>query len=327
MQKIKVGIIGGSGYVAGELLRCLQFHPKVHIDFVFSHSHAGKTINSIHNDLLAFDNITFTSTPSKDAEVIFLCLGHGNSRSFLEKYSFDKSTCFIDLSNDFRLKNQSTWKTRNFTYGLVDFQKETIRKAQSIANPGCFATGIQLALLPLAKAQMLNQDIHIHAVTGSTGAGKGLTETSHFSWRMANVSIYKPFVHQHLDEIRETLISLQPDLKSKINFIPMRGNFTRGIFTTVYTSCAESEEQLREKYKNFYESMPFTHVTDTAIDLKQVVNTNQCLIHVQKINGNALITCAIDNLIKGAVGQAIQNMNLMCGLDETEGLFFKPNYF
>lgn len=258
---------------------------------------------------------------------MFLCLGHGNSKQFLKEHTFSDSTKIIDLSNDFRLKKDAIFENKNFIYGLVDLNKDAIKKAKYIANPGCFATAIQLALLPLAKAEILQQDIHVHAITGSTGAGRGLKDTSHFSWRNNNLSIYKAFGHQHLGEINESLKQLQSNFSEEINFLPVRGDFTRGIFASLYTKSDLSENELLEIFQEYYNDSPFTHITNKTIHLKQVVNTNNCLLQVQKINDKVLITSMIDNLIKGAAGQAIQNMNLMMGINECTGLHLKAAYF
>ncbi|SHI36336.1 N-acetyl-gamma-glutamyl-phosphate reductase [Mesonia phycicola] len=323
---IKVGIVGSTGYVAGELIRCLQHHPKVEVDFLYSHSQPGELVGSIHQDLGYLD-LQFTDQVNAEVDVLFLCLGHGNSKKFLEKYSFAKTTKIIDLSNDFRLNKDAVFQEKEFVYGLVEANKEKIKQAKHIANPGCFATAIQLALLPLAKNELLKDELHIHALTGSTGAGQKLTETSHFSWRNQNVSIYKAFQHQHLDEIGETLKDLQSGFSEEINFLPLRGDFTRGIFASVYTKSSLSQEELFQHYKTYYQDSEFVHVTEETINLKQVVNTNMAFIQVQKIDGKVLITSVIDNLLKGAAGQAIQNMNLLFDFPENAGLQLKANYF
>jgi len=324
---MKVGIIGSSGYVAGELIRCLLLHPKVEIDFLYSHSKSGQLATAEHQDLLGADELSFSNEINPNVDVLFLCLGHGNSKHFLEQYTFSQSTKIIDLSNDFRLKKDAHFENKNFVYGLVDLNKEQIKNSKYIANPGCFATAIQLGLLPLAKSSLMKNDIHIHAITGSTGAGRSLKDTSHFSWRNNNLSIYKAFSHQHLGEINESLNQLQSDFSKEINFLPVRGDFTRGIFVSLYMKSDLSENELLELFQNYYQDSPFTHITDKTIHLKQVVNTNNCLIQIQKIDGKILITSVIDNLIKGAAGQAIQNMNLMFGIEETTGLKFKASYF
>ena len=324
---IQVGIIGSAGYVAGELIRCLVHHPTVNIDFINSQSNAGNSIDEVHQDLCNERNLKFTAKINLEVDLVFLCLGHGNSKQFLLENTFSENTKIIDLSNDFRLKDSAQFQQQNFVYGLVDLNKESIKTASHIANPGCFATAIQLGLLPLAKHNLLQHDVHINAITGSTGAGQSLSETSHFSWRNNNISIYKAFKHQHLDEIEESIVSMQKNFKNGLNFLPVRGDFTRGIFASIYTNSDLSENELIKLYEDFYKDEPFTFVSKNNIHLKQVVNTNNCLIQIQKIDNKVLITAVIDNLIKGAAGQAIQNMNLMFGLNETTGLNFKANYF
>ena len=324
---MKVGIIGSSGYVAGELIRCLLLHPEVEIDFLYSHSKSGQTASEEHQDLLGESDLVFSKEINPNVDVLFLCLGHGNSKQFLEQHSFSENTKIIDLSNDFRLKKDAHFQNKDFVYGLVDLNKVQIKAAKYIANPGCFATAIQLGLLPLASLGILKNDIHINAITGSTGAGRSLRDTTHFSWRTGNVSIYKAFSHQHLGEIGESLNQLQTGFSEEINFLPVRGNFTRGIFASIYTKSDLSENELLEIFQKYYKDAPFTHITNKTIHLKQVVNTNNCLIQIQKIDGKVLITSVIDNLIKGAAGQAIQNMNLMFGIEETVGLKYKAAFF
>jgi N-acetyl-gamma-glutamyl-phosphate reductase len=320
---IQIGIIGSGGYVAGELIRCLVHHPGVDIDFLYSKSQAGKKVTAVHEDMYTHPKLCFTDNINANVDVVFLCLGHGNSSKFLQETSFSNNTKIIDLSNDFRLKNNAD----EFVYGLVELNKEKIKAAQRVANPGCFATAIQLGLLPLAKAGLLQNDVHVNAITGSTGAGQSPSSTSHFSWRNNNISVYKPFNHQHLGEISESIVSLQPGFKNDINLLPVRGNFTRGIFTTQYIKLDLSEQQLIDLYQGYYQGSVYTLISEKTINLKQVVNTNNCLIQVQKMGDYVLITSVIDNLLKGAAGQAIQNMNLMFGLEETTGLNFKANYY
>lgn len=324
---IKAGIIGGAGYVAGELLRCLVHNPEVEVCFIHSRSHTGQAVGSVHQDLFAADLPPFSNTFDREVDVVFLCLGHGQSRQALEEFNPSINVRIIDLGNDFRLRETATFADRTFVYGLPELNRERIQAADSIANPGCFATAIQLALLPLAAHGLLKKDVHVHALTGSTGAGQSLTETSHFSWRQNNISIYKPFAHQHLDEIGETLLILQPSFTERVNFLPLRGDFTRGIFASAYMDCEESEEKMVALYTDFYRDAPFISVTRSTVHLKQVVNTNHCLLQVQVLDGRVLITSVIDNLLKGAAGQAIHNMNLMLGLDERTGLGLKANYF
>ncbi|GAB2711693.1 N-acetyl-gamma-glutamyl-phosphate reductase [Hymenobacter frigidus] len=320
-MKIKVGIVGGAGYTAGELIRILLHHEFVELGGIVSSSNAGNPVHLVHDDLVGETDLAFTSELAGDEDVVFLCLGHGNSKSWLHKTVLPATTHVIDLSNDFRLNADAEFEGREFVYGLPELNRSRIQQAQSIANPGCFATAIQLALLPLAGK--LTNDIHVSAITGSTGAGQSLSETVHFSWRTNNVSIYKPFTHQHLGEIGESLAQLQPQSEAEIHFIPYRGNFSRGIFASVYTPSDLTQDEARELYKQFYADAPFTTVSDKEIHLKQVVNTNKCLLHVQKQGKQLLVTSVIDNLVKGASGQAVQNMNLIFGLPETTGLNLK----
>ncbi len=323
---IKAGIIGGSGYTGGELIRILLNHPEVTIDFVYSTTRAGKKITTAHLDLLGVTDITFTGDVNLNVDVVFLCLGHGNSTTFLNANDFSANTKIIDLSNDFRLNADAVLNGKEFIYGLPETNKEKIKSANYIANPGCFATAIQLALLPLAKAGLLDNEIHINAVTGSTGAGVSPSATSHFSWRNNNVSWYKPFTHQHLGEIGESLASYKNEV-GELFFLPNRGNFTRGILATTYTKFNGSLDEAKALYNDFYKDALFTQISDQELNLKQVVNTNQCHIHLHKFNDRLLITSAIDNLLKGASGQAVQNMNLMFGFQENIGLNLKAGVF
>jgi N-acetyl-gamma-glutamyl-phosphate reductase len=318
-MKINIGIIGGAGYTGGELLRILLNHPQVNINFVHSKSQAGKPVYSTHSDLVGDTDLLFTDImPFDEVQAIFLCSGHNESKKFLAENTLPESLKIIDLSTDFR--DQSN----GFVYGLPELQRDLIKTATKIANPGCFATSIELALLPLANAGVLNDDIHVSAVTGSTGAGQSLSATTHFSWRNNNISIYKAFTHQHLKEINQSIKTLQPSFGKSVNFIPYRGNFSRGIMANVYTKFAGTIEEAKALYKNYYASHPFTHLSEAAeIDLKQVVNTNKCIIHLEKHDDNLLITSIIDNLSKGASGQAVQNLNLVFGLEETTGLKLK----
>ncbi|MDR1876477.1 MAG: N-acetyl-gamma-glutamyl-phosphate reductase [Flavobacteriaceae bacterium] len=324
---IKIGIVGGSGYTSGELLRILINHSKVEIDFIYSTTNAGKPIHTAHEDLIGETGLYFTDTPNPEADVVFLCLGHGKSRSFLQENKFSAQTRIIDLSNDFRLKPDSVFEGRTFIYGLPELQKDTIRQARHIANPGCFATAIQLALLPLAQNRLLHEAVHINATTGSTGAGVKPVATTHFSWRSNNMSHYKAFEHQHLGEIRQSLVQLQDSFDEELLFIPNRGDFARGIFMTAYTLVEQDLDSIVSLYKNFYKNEPFVTVTTENINLKQVVQTNKCIISLIKKGNYLLVTSIIDNLVKGASGQAIQNMNLMFGWEETEGLHLKPGGF
>lgn len=324
---LEIGIIGGAGYTAGELIRLLLNHPKTNINFVFSTSNAGNKLYQVHQDLIGNTEISFTSEINVNIDVLFLCLGHGNSTSFLKKYQFSSRTKIIDLSNDFRLTRDKNLEGKSFVYGLPELQKEAIKKANYIANPGCFATALQVAILPLAANNLLQDDVHIHAVTGATGAGTSLSKTTHFTWRDNNFSHYKAFNHQHLGEINQTVHQLQSDFKSEINFMPNRGDFSRGIFATTYTKFDKSLEEAIKMYKVYYKDSAFTFVTNHNLFLKQVVNTNNCFIQLEKHGDKLLITSMIDNLLKGASGQAIQNMNLMCGVQEDTGLKLKANYF
>ncbi len=320
---IRAGIIGGAGYTAGELIRILVNHPQVAIDFVYSTSSAGKPVHAIHQDLVGETDILFSYKIHQDVDVVFLCLGHGNSKKFLEDNSFSENTKIIDLSTDFRNKEEK----HAFVYGLPELNRKKIEKANFIANPGCFATAINLALLPLANAGLLKEDVHVNAVTGATGAGTSFSATTHFAWRDNNFSAYKAFEHQHLLEIGQSLQQLQESFDHRINFIPNRGNFSRGIHCTAYTRFEGELEDAFGMYKRFYSQAPFTWVVEEELHLKQVVNTNKCLIRLQKFDDRLLITSVLDNLLKGASGQAVQNMNLMFGFEESLGLKLKANYF
>ncbi|WP_103071339.1 N-acetyl-gamma-glutamyl-phosphate reductase [Aquimarina sediminis] len=324
---IQAGIIGGSGYTAGELLRLLIHHPGVALNFVYSTTNSGVPISKQHPDLIGEIDLEFTDTINPNIDVLFLCLGHGRSKSFLSDHSFSPTTKVIDLGNDFRLVEDKRYLNRDFVYGLPELQKDQITVANNIANPGCFATAIQLGLLPLVSSGKIKDAIHINATTGSTGAGVMPGGTTHFSWRDNNFSSYKVFTHQHLGEIEQSLKQLQPDIDVPIFFIPNRGNFSKGIYATMYTKYEGSEEEANELYKTFYKEAQFTMISDQEIHLKQVVNTNKCILHISKKNEMLLITSVIDNLIKGASGQAIHNMNLMFGLDERVGLELKASAF
>ena len=317
----KVGIIGGSGYTGGELIRLVVNHPALVLDFVYSTSRPGTPLYDTHVDLLGRSELSFTDNINSEVDIVFLCVGHGKSVGFLEEHKFSSQTIIIDLSNDFRLKIDAQFQDYDFVYGLPEYQKNKIQGAKAIANPGCFATAIQLALLPLAKEGLIKEAIHVNATTGSTGAGVGLSSTGHFSWRNNNVSWYKPFEHQHLREIRETLKD------PKIFFLPQRGNFTRGIFASCYTPFDESIKQAENLYRDYYNSHIFTHVSAKEIALKQVINTNNCVLHLHKYEDQLLVTSAIDNLLKGASGQAIQNLNLIMGWEEDLGLQLKASIY
>ena len=325
MQKIKVAIAGGTGYTAGELLRILINHPNVEIISVLSTTSVGESNSSVHRDLFGDTDLKFTDQIG-DPDVVFLCLGHGLSKEFIDNTPLKESCKIIDLGNDFRL--DPCYKGREFIYGLTDTFKEEILKANNIANPGCFATAIQTAITPLAKAGLLNNEVHVTAITGSTGAGKKPTDTTHFSYRDNNISIYKLFTHQHLGEIARTIRTLTGKESPAINFVPMRGDFPRGIFASVYTKWeGGSADDAVNIYKEYYKESPFVHVSEKGISVKEVVNTNKILLHIELHNGYIHIASIIDNLVKGASGQAVENMNMIFGLDQTTGLKFKSSAF
>ncbi|WP_116788156.1 N-acetyl-gamma-glutamyl-phosphate reductase [Flavobacterium psychrotrophum] len=324
---INIGIIGGSGYTAGELLRLLVNHPEAHIDFVYSTTNAGSPVASVHEDLYGTLDINFTDAVNPDIDVVFLCLGHGKSLAFLEANTFSNTTKIIDLGNDFRLTADADFKGKTFVYGLPELNRDTIKSAQYIANPGCFATAIQLALLPLAKHNLLNNTVHINATTGSTGAGVMPSATSHHPWRMGNMSHYKAFNHQHLGEIIQSLALTQQAFNEELLFIPNRGDFPRGIFATLYTKLPADFDAVLKLYTEYYASEPFVKITTNSVNMKLVLQTNNCFISLEQQGKYLLITSVIDNLIKGASGQAIENMNLMFGLEETTGLKLKAQGF
>jgi N-acetyl-gamma-glutamyl-phosphate reductase len=327
-RHIKAGIIGGAGYTGGELIRLLVNHPQAEISFIHSKSNAGNPVHAVHHDLLGETGLKFTDTLKTDVDVLFLCSGHGESRKFLEENPFPEKVRVIDLSNDFRLSESARSGTRKFLYGLPELNRDHIRNNRhiDIANPGCFATAIQLGLLPLAKEGLLDT-IQVTGITGSTGAGQGFNQTSHFSWRANNIQAYKTLTHQHLGEIGESLKQLQPSPEPEINFIPWRGDFTRGIFVSSMVSSNRKLDELFELFETYYELHPFTYISREPIYLKQVVNTNKAIIHLEKVGSKLVIHSTIDNLLKGASGQAVQNMNLLFGLDERTGLHLKANYF
>ena len=327
--KIRVGIAGGAGYTGGELLRILVNHPEVEISSVHSKSNAGNLISDIHTDLFGDTDLKFTDTLPQDIDVLFLCVGHGDARKFLEINTIEDSIKIIDLSQDFRLAESSKLKARSFVYGLPELNRDRIKAASNIANPGCFATCIQMPLLPLAANGLLTAEVHINATTGSTGAGQGLSSTSHFSWRNNNLSVYKAFEHQHLNEIGQSLSQLQISFggKDTLLFVPQRGDFARGIFASIYTESDLSLDDAYDLYESFFKDHPFTHVSRKNIDLKQVVNTNKCIIHLEKHGKMIYIVSITDNLLKGASGQAVQNMNLMFGRAEDMGLRLKAAAF
>ncbi|MBC7947179.1 MAG: N-acetyl-gamma-glutamyl-phosphate reductase [Chitinophagaceae bacterium] len=331
-RRIKAGIIGGAGYTGGELIRLLINHPHTTVSFINSRSNAGKPVHAIHQDLLGDTDLSFTDRIEEDIDVLFLCLGHGESKKFLAETKLLEKTKIIDLANDFRLKRDARFNSelggkpnaqRDFIYGLPELNREQIKLAGNIANPGCFATTIQLGLLPLASKGLL-KDVYTTGITGSTGAGQSLSQTSHFSWRANNIQAYKTLTHQHLGEIGESLLQLQPASDIELSFVPWRGDFTRGIFVSSIVSCELSLDELYTLYTEFYQSHPFTQVSREAIFLKQVVNTNKAVIQLEKTGDKVVIHSAADNLLKGASGQAVQNMNLLFDLDESCGLRLKP---
>jgi N-acetyl-gamma-glutamyl-phosphate reductase len=321
---IKAGIIGGAGYTAGELIRLLVHHPEVNLVFVNSTSNVGNKIAGVHEGLYGDTDMIFTNNlPLEEIDMLYFCTAHGDSKKFLESYKIPEHLKIIDLSQDYRIKSPA----HEFVYGLPELNRRAICNAKYVANPGCFATCIQLALLPMAKHLMLNREIHVNAITGSTGAGVKPSATSHFSWRNNNMSVYKPFEHQHLAEIRQSLQQLQNSFNANISFIPVRGDFARGIFATVYMDCKIRFDEISKIYNEYYDDHSFTFVSDENIDLKQVVNTNKCLVHLEKHGDKLLIISVIDNLLKGASGQAVHNMNLMFNLVETVGLQLKASAF
>ncbi len=326
MAKVKAGIVGGAGYTGGELIRILINHPSAEIAFVHSKSNAGNALSKVHADLVGETALSFTGELKDDIDVLFLCTGHGEARKFLESNPVAADIKIIDLSNDFRLAPQAVNGDRAFVYGLPELDREQIRTARNIANPGCFATAIQLGLLPLAKAGLV-KDVYTTGITGSTGAGQGLSDTSHFSWRSNNIQAYKTLTHQHLGEINQSLALLDPDGSADLNFVPWRGDFTRGIFVSSQLRCDLDKNTLDALYHDYYSTHPFTTVSGEPIFLKQVVNTNKAVIHLEKTGSKLVVHSAIDNLLKGASGQAVQNMNLMFGLAETDGLQLKASYF
>ena len=320
---IQAGIVGGAGYAGGELIRLLLHHSEVNISYVLSNSQSGKKLFDVHHDLLGQTEKSFVGKLEKEVDVLFICSGHGKSRTFLEQNQVNNETIIIDLSRDYRLKSNA----EEFVYGLCELNKNAIRKASKISNCGCFATCIQLGLLPAAKAGILKSDIHVNAITGSTGAGQSKSDTTHFSWRNNNISVYKAFRHQHLDEIVESVKQEDPQFDNDINFLPVRGNFTRGIYASSYFRCNKPLEEIKSIYKDYYSDSPFVHISDRNPSLKEVVNTNMAYIHLDRIDDKLLIICMLDNLLKGAAGQAVQNMNLAFDLDERSGLNLKAAAF
>src|SRR5690242_12885046 len=326
-NKVRVGIIGGAGYTGGELIRLLINHPSAEIIYIHSKSNAGNRVSSVHHDLLSETDLKFSHEIGHNIDVLFLCVGHGDSLTFMQENDIPQNIKVISLSQDFRLKENSEIKGRKFIYGLPEINREVIRKSDNISNPGCFASSIEFGLLPLSKNHLLT-DVYSTGITGSTGAGQAKSETTHFSWRENNVQAYKSLKHQHINEINETLTSVSGEaIVPSINFVPWRGDFTRGIFITSQLKCGETLPELYKLYEDFYEGHPFIKVSHEPIFLKQVVNTNNCFINLEQVGDIVVIHSAIDNLLKGASGQAVQNMNLMFGLEETEGLKLKANYF
>ncbi|MBD3275603.1 MAG: N-acetyl-gamma-glutamyl-phosphate reductase [Candidatus Marinimicrobia bacterium] len=321
---VTVGIVGGAGYTGGELIRILLDHPEAELVYVHSRSNHGNPLSSVHTDLIGETDLMFTDAFSDDVDVIFLCLGHGNSRDFLETHTVSDQTSIIDLSQDYRLESGAG---REWIYGLPELNREAIREANSVANPGCFATTIQTGLLPLAAEGKIESEIQVSAITGSTGAGQSPSPTTHFSWRSANISVYKAFTHQHLGEITKSLKQLQPGLDKVINFIPFRGNFARGILAAIHTKSDLTLDEAKNLFIDYYSSHPFVHVSGENPDVKRVVNTNKDILYLEKHDENLMIISVLDNLIKGASGQAVQNMNLMFGIDESAGLRLKASAF
>jgi N-acetyl-gamma-glutamyl-phosphate reductase len=326
-KHIRAGIVGGAGYTGGEMLRILINHPNVEIVFVHSNSNAGNHVYDVHTDLFGDTDLKFAAELANNVDVLFLCVGHGDAKKFLEANEIPDHIMIIDLSQDFRLSQNSKFKNKSFVYGLPELNREAIKTADNIANPGCFATCLQLGLLPLASKGLLKSEVHVTATTGSTGAGQSLSPTSHFTWRNDNLSVYKVFNHQHLNEIGQSLRQLQGVFDKDINFVPYRGGFTRGIIASIYTESDLSEADALKLYQEYYAGHPFTHVTNKDIDLKQIVNTNKCFLQVKKYDNKIFIMSIMDNLLKGASGQAVQNMNLLFGLDERTGLRLKATGF
>jgi N-acetyl-gamma-glutamyl-phosphate reductase len=323
-MKVRAGIVGGAGYTGGEMLRLLINHPDVDVVFVHSNSNEGNPIADVHTDLFGDTDLRFTGELSSEIDVLFLCVGHGDAKKFLDANPIKEGIKIIDLSQDFRLKAAAG---DQWVYGMPEINREKIKRASYVANPGCFATAIQMGLYPLAAKGLITKEVHINATTGSTGAGQGLSTTSHFSWRNNNLSVYKIFDHQHLNEIGESLLQLDPQFNAPISFVPQRGNFSRGILASMYMESDLSAQEALDLYNSFYADAAFTHVSSKNIDLKQVVNTNKCLIHVTKHGNKLFLVSIIDNLLKGASGQAVQNMNLMFGLEERQGLRLKASAF
>ena len=321
--KIKAGIVGGAGYAGGELIRLLVHHPDVEIQWVLSQSQKGRKVYDVHHDMLGLTEMTFQEHMEDDIDVLFICSGHGKSKSFLEENPIDENVIIIDLSRDFRLKSEGN----DFIYGLCELNKDRIKLSNKIANCGCFATCIQLGLLPAARRHWIKSDVHVNAVTGSTGAGQSKLDTTHFSWRNNNLSVYKAFRHQHLDEIVQSVKQEDPEFRQQINFLPVRGDFTRGIYASMYFNSDVDVDEIRSAYNDYYQDSPFVHLTSHNPSLKEVVNTNMNYLFIEKIDNKILIISMLDNLLKGAAGQAVQNMNLVFDLDESTGLYLKASVY
>ena len=321
---IRAGIIGGAGYTGGELIRLLLRHPECNISYIYSRSQAGRKIEEIHTDLLGDTELKFSNSLSWEIDLLYLCLEHGKSAQFITDHEIPDSIKIIDLSRDFRLSSR---ETRQFCYGLPELNREDIRTADNIANPGCFAAALQLGIMPLARNKLLNGDLHISGITGATGAGRNPSDTTHFSWRSSNISLYKAFEHQHLKEVNKSIFQLHEQWKGSIRFLPFRGSFSRGILAALYTKSDASLEKIKKLYLDYYRPHPFVFLSDKNPDVKMAVNTNKCLLHLEKHEDTLLIVSVIDNLIKGASGQAVQNMNLMFGLNEKAGLELKASVF
>ena len=327
--RVRVGVLGAAGYTGGELIRLLLNHPEAEIVFANSESNAGNLVSDVHEGLIGDTDLKFTDEmPFDKVDVVFFCFGHGKSEAFLKEHTIPANVKIIDLAQDFRVKSEELRvKNYNFIYGLPETHKSMIKGCQYLANPGCFATCIQLAMLPALKAGIISGDIHVNGITGSTGAGQKPGATTHFSWRNDNISVYKTFTHQHLLEINQTVQELCPGYDGRVLFIPQRGCFTRGIFVTAYAKCDKTLEEVQQIYANYYKDAAFTHFVTKSPDMKQVVNTNKAVVYVEKNEDQLLMISCIDNLLKGAVGQAVQNMNLMFGLDEKAGLELKASAF
>ena len=327
--RVRVGVLGAAGYTGGELIRLLLNHPEAEIVFANSESNAGNLVSDVHEGLIGDTDLKFTDEmPFDKVDVVFFCFGHGKSEAFLKEHTIPANVKIIDLAQDFRVKSEELRvKNYNFIYGLPETHKSMIKGCQYLANPGCFATCIQLAMLPALKAGIISGDIHVNGITGSTGAGQKPGATTHFSWRNDNISVYKTFTHQHLLEINQTVQELCPGYDGRVLFIPQRGCFTRGIFVTAYAKCDKTLEEVQQIYADYYKDSAFTHFVTKSPDMKQVVNTNKAVVYVEKYEDQLLMISCIDNLLKGAVGQAVQNMNLMFGLDEKAGLELKASAF